>query len=132
MTQHLYWQLCTPSSHWRILFAIFMLIAPLIRQPGRVVSTGRALVPTQPNFNDLFIFFATDYFIVEKRVVEQSVGQNTLEISMSAMTSKNLMSLDDVRHLFILGCICNEHTSRYQLTRLAHKWGGTTIPLECY
>jgi hypothetical protein len=32
-----------------------MLIAPLIREPGRVVSTGRALVPTQPNFNDLFI-----------------------------------------------------------------------------
>jgi hypothetical protein len=49
-----------PSSHW---FAIFrgevMLIAPLIREPGRVVSTGRALVPTQPtvicNFIDLFI-----------------------------------------------------------------------------
>jgi hypothetical protein len=31
-----------------------MLIAPLSREPGRVVSTGRALVPTQPNFNDLF------------------------------------------------------------------------------
>jgi hypothetical protein len=30
--------------------------APLIREPGRVVSTGRALVPTQPNFNELFIF----------------------------------------------------------------------------
>jgi hypothetical protein len=56
ITQHLFWQFCTPSSHWRILFAIFMLIAPLIREPGRVVSTGRALVPTQPNFNDLFNF----------------------------------------------------------------------------
>jgi hypothetical protein len=31
-----------------------MLIAPLIREPGRVVSTGRALVPMQPNFYDLF------------------------------------------------------------------------------
>jgi hypothetical protein len=29
-----------------------MLIAPLIREPGRVVSKGRVLVPTPPNFND--------------------------------------------------------------------------------
>jgi hypothetical protein len=31
ITQHLDWQFCTPSSHWRSLFAIFMLIAQLIR-----------------------------------------------------------------------------------------------------
>jgi hypothetical protein len=64
VTQHLYWQFCTPRSHWRILFAIFMLITPLIREPGMVVSTGRALVPPQANFNDLFIFpiFKADCF----------------------------------------------------------------------
>jgi hypothetical protein len=27
-----------------------MLVAPLIREPSRVVSKGRVLVPTQPNF----------------------------------------------------------------------------------
>jgi hypothetical protein len=28
----------------------------LIREPGSVVSTGCVLVPTPPNFKDLFIF----------------------------------------------------------------------------
>jgi hypothetical protein len=33
-----------------------MFIASLIREPGRVVSMGRVLVPTLPSFNDLFIY----------------------------------------------------------------------------
>jgi hypothetical protein len=37
------------------LFAFFIFIAQLIREPGRVVNTGRVLEPTLPNFSDLFI-----------------------------------------------------------------------------
>jgi hypothetical protein len=47
------------------LFIFFFSIAPLIREPGKVVSMGRALVPKQPNFNDRFtVIFSTGRLIL--------------------------------------------------------------------
>jgi hypothetical protein len=59
VTQHLYWQFLYLQLYiGEFVCYLFMLIAPLIREPGRVVSTGRALVPTQPNSYDLFFFIS--------------------------------------------------------------------------
>jgi hypothetical protein len=62
-----------------------MLIAPLIREPGRVVSTGRALVPTQPNFNDLFFFDGVP--------VERCGAAGVLVVPIIPLGSSSIMDL---------------------------------------